>query len=456
MAKLDLPRMIFSISSTVAVFLIVFGAGAYAGLNNAPPVKQIRMAWNTMRGALPVDPAYMHMQPSRNQGSGVTLNLRSDDRSLILLNGFFENENQVRLIRRDGTVIRKWSLHYTNHFAGEHKSVCERKSHLHVDVHGIHLSSKGELAANYEYCGSVKLDRCGAPIWTLNEPNHHSITEAETGGYWILSRNTWSAADFPDRLPPFSTPGNPNMIREDTILRVSEAGEIIHRFSIPAAMMKNGLGPLLTANNDNFTPTAFPRDEIVHANQAIELTTHIADQFPQFEAGDLAISLRGLNLVMVLDPDTQEIKWHQTGPWLRQHDAEFRSDGRISVFNNNVFLTGYRNLHHINLETARTSNILAIDPMTGETEILFGERPGQELLSVIRGQHTLLDNDGMLIVETDAGRVIEVDRDGKIVWEYINAHDDNWVGEIMNAYVFDPAYFSEDWNTCPDHISAPN
>jgi hypothetical protein len=28
------------------------------------------------------------------------------------------------------------------------------------------------------------------------------------------------------------------------------------------------------------------------------------------------------------------VKWSQTGPWLRQHDPDFLSDGRILVYDN--------------------------------------------------------------------------------------------------------------------------
>ena len=76
-----------------------------------------------------------------------------------------------------------------------------------------------------------------------------------------------------------------------------------------------------------------------------------------------------------------------------------------------------------------------MDPGTGETEVVFGEAPGQEMLSVLRGDHQLLDDGGMLITEFDAGRVLQVDGDGQIVWEYVNRYDDAFVGEITNASV---------------------
>jgi hypothetical protein len=70
------------------------------------------------------------------------------------------------------------------------------------------------------------------------------------------------------------------------------------------------------------------------------------------------------------------------------------------------------------------------------------------MLSVIRGQHELLDNDGMLITEFDAGRVLEVDSQGRVVWEYINRYDDKSVGEVTNASIYQSGYFSGSWESC--------
>ena len=100
------------------------------------------------------------------------------------------------------------------------------------------------------------------------------------------------------------------------------------------------------------------------------------------------------------------------------------------------------------LSTPYTTNIIAVDPASRETEVIFGEKPGQEMLSVIRGQHEILANNRMLITEFDAGRVLEVDAHGQIVWEYVNHYDDDFVGEIANSAIYPPDYFRAEWKTC--------
>ena len=444
-----LSKLLFLGSSAVIGFGLVFGAGAVAQYYNLPPVKQFNIALSTLSSDS-VSPPLKHMQPRRVEGDGVVVNERPDDDALIMLTGFFDGENQIRLIERDGAVVKKWSLDYFEHFPDRSQRECNLASPLDVDIHGAIVTPSAEVVLNYEYCGTVKLDQCGNMMWSMNLPNHHSLVAAEDGGYWILGREYWNAAKEPDRFPPFSMPGKNVLMREDTVLKVSEDGEILDEFSIPVMLIENGLESVLTANGMNFYWSQVIGSEIVHANQAVELHSEIADQFPQFEAGDLAISMRELNLVIVIDPQTRTVKWHQTGPWIRQHDAEFRPDGRLSIFNNNTYRLEYIDYNHHNPASTARSNIIAIDPVTRETEVLVGETPEQAFLSVVRGQHSLLDDDGTLVVEFDAGRVFEVDADGTIVWDYVNSVDEDWVGEITNADRLMPSYFTEPLKQCSE------
>lgn len=392
-------------------------------------------------------PGIFHLQPTRGQGSGVTINKLPDDGASVLMTGFFDNENQIRLINRDGTILNKWSLEYFKHFPNAASRPCNRDSNLHVDTHGVHLTPNGEVIFNYEYCGTVKLDQCGKVIWRINKPTHHSIVPAEKGGYWGLSRYEWNAKDEPDRFPPFSSSGKNTIIKEDTIIRISENGQILEEISIPVLLVKNNLEILLTSNGRSFKLIGVLDDEIVHSNKVTELPSNLAGSFPLFAAGDLAISLRSLNLIFVIDPVTQVVKWHQTGPWIRQHDPEFRSDGRISIFNNNVYHIAYKN-NQTDLNSPFLTNIIAVDPVSRQTEVIFGEKHGQKMLSVIRGQHELLENGGMLITEFDAGRVFEINSDKNIVWEYVNQHDEKYVGEVSNAMIYPANYFQRNLIDC--------
>lgn len=372
-----------------------------------------------------------HLQPARAAGSGVTINAKPDDGAQVLLVGFFDGENQARLVARDGSVERTWSFDYFDHFPDPKNRACDHTDPLAVDMHGAMLTDDGGIIANYEYCGTVKLDQCGTLDWALKHNSHHSVTPAyAAGGYWILGRRTWRSDEPAYDFPPFT--GDPSRsIEEDLLLRVSEDGEIVEMLSLPRIFNDGGLGPLLGSWADG--EDGLVRSEILHANKIAELPPDRAAAFPGFEAGDLALSMRSLNLIVVLDGRTKAVKWHQTGPWVRQHDPEWREDGRLSIFNNNLYQAGYDDFGHVAETTEPRTDIMAVDPETGETEEIFGDGA---LLSVIRGQHELLDDGGILIAEFDGGRVLEVDASGEIVWEYVNRYDETYVGEISNALLY--------------------
>lgn len=444
----ELPKLVFKTSAFIAVVGGSFLYGVYAHNAYLPPVPQLHEGYRALQAILNpeavVDPKFQHLQPTRNQGDGVVVNQAANDGALIGLAGFFDGENQIRLIERDGTVVRKWPLDYFEHFP--QARACDVPTPLQVDTHGMHITPQGEVLFNYEYCGTVQLNQCGAVDWTIVENTHHSLTPAAAGGYWILGRDEWWSEEAPERFLPF-TGGPPRWIFDDTIMRVSTAGEVLEEYSAAAMMKENGLHALVSATGQIFDRLERHRGELVHTNKLQELSADLADAYPLFEPGDLALSIRGLNLVLVFDPDSRVVKWHQTGPWLRQHDPEFRPDGRLSILNNNAFETSYVG-RQTDLSTPFTTNIMAIDPVTRETEVVFGDAPGEEMLSVIRGQHEILDNNGILITEFDAGRVLEVNGDREIVWEYVNRYDDDFVGEVTNAALYPAGYFETDWGSC--------
>ncbi len=444
-----LAKRVFTFSLALVVLAGVFVYGGVAERRDLPPVPQFRAAYRTLAAVGNNDvtnhPRRHHLQPTRGQGSGLTVNdLPEDDGALILMAGFFDDENQIRIVRRDGSVVRTWSLDLQEHFPD--RRACDARSPLGVDTHGALATPQGDVLFNYEYCGTVKLDQCGQVLWSIARTTHHSVVPAEAGGYWVLGRNRWSVGEQPDWVPAVFEPED-GVLMEDTILRVSEDGEVVEEISIPEVMQEGGLEALLTASPNTYPFDAIDGIELVHANKVAELPSALADAYPLFDAGDLVISLRGRNLVLVIDPDDHRVKWHQTGPWLRQHDPHFGPDGKISIFNNNVYGPAYVD-GRVDLTTPFTTNILHVDPATGETEVAYGEAPGQEMLSVIRGKHQLLDDGGMLITEFDAGRVLQVDAAGRTVWEYVNAFDDEFVGEITDALVYPSDYFDAEWGTC--------
>ena len=127
----ELPRRIFITCLSLAGLGGAFLYGALAHRSDLPPIPQLQVVYRTIfvDKAPTKGPRFDHLQPSRGQGDGVTINKTSDDGGLVLMAGFFDEENQIRLIRRDGTLVKKWSLDYFEHFPdpdARWRSVCVR------------------------------------------------------------------------------------------------------------------------------------------------------------------------------------------------------------------------------------------------------------------------------------------------------------------------------------------
>ncbi|MBD3679437.1 MAG: hypothetical protein HUJ27_13705 [Rhodobacteraceae bacterium] len=454
-----MARYISIICGLLLLALAAFGAGLYSGgqrnaiydaadlftKNLLGEVRMLRA--EVASGKILQGSAAEFVQPAMKDGAGVTVNARPGDGGLIMLSGFFEGGNEIRLIRRDGTVVQRWPVAYYDIFSKNDWYYYAPKSNLNVDMHGALLTRRGEVLFNFEYGGIVKLDQCGEVLWSRQEPMHHSVAPATGGGYWVPGRYVYIGATEADRFPPFTDSKDRRDFQDDLIVRLSEDGDILESQSIPQILYDSGLKPLMTANGNNFAMGPGTRQELVHSNKIVELTPDLAAAFPLFEAGDLAVSLRNLNTIAVIDRETWTVKWHQTGPWLRQHDPEFTPDGRISIFNNNMFGDAYDASRYTRPDAPRVSEIVAIDPVTRETEVVYGNRPGQEFLSVIRGKHQLLPDGGMMITEFDGGRAFEVGAEGRIVWEYINRVSEDFVGEITEARLYPATYFEDvDWS----------
>ncbi|MCP3872180.1 MAG: hypothetical protein GY699_03365 [Desulfobacteraceae bacterium] len=389
------------------------------------------------------------LQASRYKGDGVTVNQKKNNQDdLILLSGFFDKGNELRLIRRDGTIINRWPIVFSKIFSRTGHIYRPPKTNWNIDIHGALALPDGSVVFNFEYGGLVKLDRCGKVVWKVKRMSHHSVELAQDGGFWVPGRR-WYKKNKKSPFPPFQPP-----FFEDTLLKISERGKILDEISVPGLFYKSGLVALLTATGGGLRKGMEWNKEIVHLNKIAELSSDIADDFSLFNTGDLVLSIRNSNLIFVIDPKTQKIKWWQIGPWIRQHDPEFSAGGIISIFNNNAYTTLLRNQrggkNKCPLSAPRISNIIEIDPSTGRHQVVYGNRRDQNMLTIIRGKHQPTSDGGYLITEFEGGRVFEIDNIGRVIWEYINRYDEDEVAEISEARVYPANYFKKmDWSDCP-------
>jgi hypothetical protein len=451
----DLSRVAFFLVSVCSVIGLAFAIGLYSGAKRnsafafADSLQEslyiVLEEAPTLSGVQPTH----FLQPARYDGTGVTLNNPTmNNGDLILLAGFFENSNELRLIRRNGDVVARWPVRFSNIFPDPGHLANPPSTDWNIDTHGALALPDGSVVFNFEYGGLVKLSRCGDVVWTLARQTHHSVERGADGSFWVPGRRQISTQeDSP--FPPFETP-----FAEDTILKVSDNGSVLAEISVPKLFYDNGLEAVLTATGHHFSSGMEWDHEILHLNKVEILMPQIAGDFPMFAAGDLALSIYDLNLVMVVNPDNGKIEWWHVGPWLRQHDPEFVPGGKLIVFNNNAYTEAFgENIGRSPVESPRVSNVLEADLRSGGYRVVFGGNKGEELFSIFRGKVDSTPSGGLIITEFEGGRAIETDRAGNIVWEYLNRYDADEVAEITEARVYPSTYFTvTDWS-CPETSS---
>jgi len=148
-------------------------------------------------------------------------------------------------------------------------------------------------------------------------------------------------------------------------------------------------------------------------------------------------------MLVIIDSVTGRIKWHQTGPWVRQHDPDINDEGIIEVFNNHL---DYSLLGLSGIKTPG-SNLISFDPSINISSIIYPQSGEMKFYSSIMGTHQRLPNGNRMITESMAGRVFEIDAQGDVVWEYVKPYDDAYASLIANAIRYDKDYFNvSDWS----------
>ena len=151
--------------------------------------------------------------------------------------------------------------------------------------------------------------------------------------------------------------------------------------------------------------------------------THLNDIQPvmkdgeYWKRGDLFLSLRNQSTIMLYRPSIDQVIWYKHGPWVGQHDVDIISDYEISIYNNNV-KTGL-NENFIN-------DIIIYNFKTNETYSPFNSSfIKHDIRTSGGGLHELINDNEVVVEETWEGRLIHINNNGNLLWQFINKGQDN-------------------------------
>ena len=245
----------------------------------------------------------------------------------------------------------------------------------------------------------VKIDADSQLVWqNQTDIFHHSIEQDHQGNLWV-----------PTSLYPYQADkkylGSKIGYKDDAITKVSLDGKILFQKSVIELFIENNLEYLLFPMID-----VHPKD-ILHLN---DIQPVLSDG-PHWKRGDVFISLRGVSMIILYRPSTNEIIWRKAGLSAAQHDVDILDDHRISIFNNNSYLL------HDGRKVDGNNEIIIYNFNSDSSSKYFDESLIQyDLRTINQGLNQIFDNGELFIEEQNYGRLLYFNKNATINWQYIN------------------------------------
>jgi hypothetical protein len=397
-----IPLIVFILSCAFLSFLYGVAVGTY----RLPPFYTLRRAFNTIESWGVHTRRTHHLYPVVHDEVGAHTAEGAQIDGVTLLTSYWDGRPGIRLIDAAGQVLHSWTPNAAEIWPESPYDDLDRGNRNNADnyVHGSCLLPNGDVVFSIEYMGLARLDARGELVWRVSWRTHHSVTPTDDGGFWVCALR-WVEEDdterrklFPGLRPPFA---------EDFVLRISADGKVEKQFSVLEALYEGGHASLIWKSGRR------GREDRLHVNDVEALPAALAESYPTLDAGDLVVSMRDINAIATLDGQTGRIKWIRTDGLNMQHDPDFIGDGWIRVFNNNPDGAGGRVLGG--------SEIIDIRPDTGQVHRAYPVGDAEPFFTAEAGKAQTLHNGDIMITESRAGRVMQVDAEGRLRWRWIQS-----------------------------------
>lgn len=230
-----------------------------------------------------------------------------------------------------------------------------------------------------------------------NVPAHHDIAVAEDGTFYTLMNEIIDLPELSENAP----------VRNDLLVSIREDGEIVKKASFVKMIIQNKDLLDLVRNRETMYDVGGSWD--VFRTNSIEIINRdiFAGNHKLFKKGNVLCCVRNQDIIVVIDVEKEEFVWHwQLEEGSLPHHASLLENGNILLFDNGV--------------NRRSSKVLELNPATKEIEWEYQGDPPESFYTETRGSAQRLPNGNTLITESGKGRVFEITKDGKIVWEFYN------------------------------------
>ena len=408
-----------------AVLFATFGYGVVVGKMNVFPHQFLNVAFDAAKDWRDNWRHYLGirskwLQPTDRTEAVVSYDPDAAWNGYTFVTAYRDGYFGAHLIDMEGAILHSWRPPLEAIWADLNDGE-PLVPEIEIAVHGAALLPEGEVLLVLAGGAMAKLDRCSSYLWGIANEVHHSVDLTESGDIVTLGAAKRTPAE--KRFPRVDAAVTGTYV-DETVMRVRPDGTMIDEFSALQVIYDSGDAALVIAANGSAFRSSV--EDITHLNDAEELRSDMAGAFPQFEAGDLLLSFRNLNTIVVIDGTSHRIKWSMTGPFVGAHDPDFMPNGHILLYDNRI-TGGSPQLGY--------TRILEIDPVTRAIVWQYQGTDAEPMYASFGGKVQLLPNGNVLTLEPEAGRVIEIARedDNRLVWDYVNLAEDGWAGESFDA-----------------------
>ena len=313
------------------------------------------------------------------------------------------HEQAAYLMDMKGNVVHRWQMNFSKLW-DQSAAVKNPRPDGFIYIEKAHVLPNGDLIALYTAIGDTpwgygiaRLNARSEVVWKYLAHAHHDFEVDAAGNVHVLTQQI-SETD----LKGFAHLPKPRI--DDYLVTLSQDGQEIASTPLMDIFARSHVARrLYFASQESFN-----NGDYLHAN-SLDVLQRPVPGIPGSRAGQVLVSFREVSTVALVDEERQEIVWAQSGPWVRQHDAQVLPSGNVMLFDNEGNSGKYG-----------ASRVLEFDPASARIVWSYAGREGEPLESLARSSETRLANGNTLIVESMAGRVIEVAPNGDIVWEFIN------------------------------------
>jgi hypothetical protein len=276
----------------------------------------------------------------------------------------------------------------------------------------------------------------GTPVWSYVPVGYHLHHDHLR----LVNGNTVALCDRHFTVPEISA----QQLQDDCVIEVDNAGNVVWSWQTAQHFTQLGLSDAAKAL------IAEAGGDWAHANAVDVIPPNAPIDDPRFVPGNVLVSYRHLNLVIVIDKPTGNVVATFPNMTVGQHNIQMipmdlPGGGHFLVFNN-----GYTDPNNNPWPAATNgspeldhSTVIEFDPRDPTHPVWTYDatksgRPAWWFFSSFISSVQRLPNGDTFICEGMNGRVFEVTPDGEIVWEFVNPHEAVRMGQkspqLFRAY----------------------